>query len=241
MRKDATSKRAQSYRRIEQRVAVAVEYLRKGLDSPAAVARALRERGLVDADATPDAAKFAAVRALSTAREEGFQKIGPATIEDARGALDLYAAEMLETARLAKAAGAFSDTVTCMDRFMRAHGIRIDQDVQAIAVLFGRDSAQGRASLSASLERLFGQMDPKDATQLVMLASKLDSSQEETRPSEPWATGTSEQDESDLSGEILDVEALPDTESPDTASPDTDGSDSPPSETPGPGSSEDEI
>ncbi len=203
---------------LVRKIDLAVEFLRRGIDSPTAMAREAQKRLLIPYSVDIRNAADQMKRARESAYESGFEKLGPATIQDARGALELYAVEMLETARMARENLNFSEARAAFDSYLLAHGIRIREDVTPINIILGTspEADKAKSDLQATLARLLGQMGPEEASQLLLLTSRLDVTPPEDSSSQAWR--------GDSRPVVLDVQSIPEPSSEaSTGSPSTGG------------------
>lgn len=197
-----------------QQVGLCIEMLRRGTDSAAEIANEAIRRGMVPIGASRNTVLRAFDRALKIARQEGFRRIGPASIGDARGALELYGREMLEMARLARVEKRYTESESCYGKYLRAHGVRIDEDIESVSALLGSTNrpAEDAAAIRAKLSKLQEVLGPRDAVAFVGLLARLDAAAGKAPPSEAWHSNSTP--DVPASSTVLDSRSLLDTGEP---------------------------
>jgi hypothetical protein len=163
---------------------LAVERIRAGDESPIGLIRDPRAKGLFDFSTAPQSRIERAGRVLRKARELGFQVIGPASIQDAMGAMQLAAENIRGLAMSAGEEKRYTDALDCWKAYLRLHGVRIEEDIAPALSGIHISARDAKIEVKREALRLISGIKPEEGAALVSLLIRMDDDPDDDVPSE---------------------------------------------------------
>jgi hypothetical protein len=167
---------------LDARIDLAISFLRRGIDRPREMVKEAIRLGLIPKDLDSEMARDRMRAAIEAAKAEAYQRIGPESIDDARGALARFSAQMLELFEIATSKGDTSEARESAKACLKAHGVRLDEDVESVEILLRGQRVREEIPLEDKLLRMFRSIPPHHADILLTASAAMDQIPLDRRP-----------------------------------------------------------